>query len=571
MRQFRAAWVVLFLLGFIGAAPAEDAAAGSFQEVLEKAQHHSREGEWAEAAKAWAKVVELNPVYGPHWHQRAQACRAAGDYRGAVAAFEKVLELGTGYRWQAAYNIACCHAKLGDKEAALRWLRKAMDLGHRNPSQAYRDDDLALMRDDASFRALVGMVDPKSLTRDEGWRTDLKWLAREIRRKHFDPYKRHSREEFDAYVRKLHDDIPKLSDAQVQVALVRLAAMAGDGHTYVRPAGPMQMLPVQFYQFTEGVFITAAAPEHADLAGAQVLRIGDHDVQAVQKAVEPLVSHDNPMGFLSLGVRLLTSPQLLHGLGLLPYPDKAALTVRDAAGKERIVTVPAVAVQPSAHGAVTAANWVTARRDATRPVPLYLKNRQAAYWFEHVPEHKLVYFQYNGVRNEGKEPLEKFCERLFKFINENDVEKLVIDLRWNGGGNSFLNRPIIHGLIRCEKVNKKGKLFAVIGRQTFSAAQNCTTDLEMHTNVTFVGEPSGSSPNFIGESVNIRLPFSGMTGSISDLYWVRSWPMDYRIWIAPQLYAPPSFALYKDNRDPALEAILAAGPEPAKVTTGTGR
>jgi hypothetical protein len=33
--------------------------------------------------------------------------------------------------------------------------------------------------------------------------------------------------------------------------------------------------------------------------------------------------------------------------------------------------------------------------------------------------------------------------------------------------------------------------------------------------------------------------------------------MDYRPWISPQLYAPPTFAAYKENRDPALEAVLA--------------
>ena len=57
------------------------------------------------------------------------------------------------------------------------------------------------------------------------------------------------------------------------------------------------------------------------------------------------------------------------------------------------------------------------------------------------------------------------------------------------------------------------------------------------------------------------LPYSKMTGSISDLYWQSSWPMDYRTWIAPQLYAPPTFATYATNRDPALDAILACGEQ----------
>jgi hypothetical protein len=71
------------------------------------------------------------------------------------------------------------------------------------------------------------------------------------------------------------------------------------------------------------------------------------------------------------------------------------------------------------------------------------------------------------------------------------------------------------------------------------------------------GEPTGSSPNFVGQDVNLRLPFSGMTGSISDLYWQISAATDFRVWIAPLLYTPPSFPLFKANRDPALEAMLA--------------
>jgi hypothetical protein len=32
--------------------------------------------------------------------------------------------------------------------------------------------------------------------------------------------------------------------------------------------------------------------------------------------------------------------------------------------------------------------------------------------------------------------------------------------------------------------------------------------------------------------------------------------MDYRTWIAPQIYTPPTFAAFRANRDPAMEAIL---------------
>jgi hypothetical protein len=203
------------------------------------------------------------------------------------------------------------------------------------------------------------------------------------------------------------------------------------------------------------------------------------------------------------------------------------------------------------------AGWVFAHETAPGPEPLHQKYRRSPYWFEYLPESKTVFFQYNAVRNDSAEPLEKFCERLFRFVNENAVEKLVIDLRWNQGGNNFLNAPLIHGLIRCEKINKTGKLFVIIGRKTFSAAMCCATQIERHAAAIFVGEPTGSRPNFVGESIPVSLPYSKMQGTISDLYWQNSVAMDYRPWIAPTLYAPPSFELYRAKRDPAMEAIAA--------------
>ena len=130
-------------------------------------------------------------------------------------------------------------------------------------------------------------------------------------------------------------------------------------------------------------------------------------------------------------------------------------------------------------------------------------------------------------------------------------------MRWNGGGNNFLNRPLVHGLIACDQVNRKGRLFVIVGRNTFSAAMCGATHIERHTNATFVGEPTGSSPTFVGETIDFQLPYSGAFANVSDLLWQSGWAMDYRPWVAPLLYTPPTFALYKENRDPAMEAIAA--------------
>lgn len=523
---------------------------GAPYDLLKEAQAKTAANDYAAALPLWEKVIEQNPHYFRHWIAYANALFAAKEYKRAIAAYQKWNELGASYPWDAPYQIARCHALIGDKESALKWLEQALDLGYRNLRQAQTDESFAPLRDHAKYKELVALADTSKMTRDEGYRYDLVFLARELKRVHYDPFKKVSKEEFDAYVKKLHSDIPKLSDAQVTVGFMKLLQMMGDGHTTMGRVQAMpSQLPVQFYLFTEGLFVTAAAPEHAELVGAQVLKFGDAPVEKVLEAMKEVVSRDNSMWVKFVGVNLMRNPFIMNGLGLIPAADKVTLTVKDAKGATRSVTVAAGAFSPNP-------TWANARKDAKLPEPLTMKNRQTNYWFEYLPESKTVFFQYNAVQNISSEPLTAFAERLFKFINENDVERLVIDMRWNSGGNNFLNRPLVHGLIKNDKINKRGKLFVIVGRHTFSAAMNGATDIERHANAIFVGEPTGSSPNFVGETVGFQLPYSKMTGSISDLLWQSSVAMDYRTWIAPTLYAPPSFELFRQNRDPAMEVIL---------------
>jgi hypothetical protein len=60
------------------------------------------------------------------------------------------------------YNLACTHALLGNREAALDWLRRSLDQSGTSPGElrrekdwAARDPDLGSLRDDPRFAALV--------------------------------------------------------------------------------------------------------------------------------------------------------------------------------------------------------------------------------------------------------------------------------------------------------------------------------------------------------------------------------------------------------------------------------
>ena len=534
----------------------------TYFETLAQAEAKMSAKEWSDAAALWEKVISLNPTEGKFWDRLATARYNLKDYRKVIAANEKVIELGYGSPASAAFNIASNYALLEEKEQALRWLGKAFEMGYRNLAHAQTAPNLQLLRSDPRYRRLVALVDVSKTTRVQGWRYDLQLLAREVKRMAHSSFRGAKEAAFDAAAKKLHDAIPRLTDAQIIVGLMKLMGEVGDGHSGIFFSGEraelQQTLPVLFYLFEEGLFIIAADPKHKDLLGAQVLRFGGHTVTEVVQTIDPLISRDaSPMWIKTATPYRMRHLPLLHALGLIPDAQKVSLVIRSIDGTERTVTLTTDTSQPNIWNIKpNPPTWVNLPQTLAAPVPLYLKNPATRFWFEYLPDSKTVYFQFNSVRNEQKESLAAFSERLFKFINENEVEKLVIDLRWNNGGNTALLPPFIHGLIKNEQVNRRGRLFVIIGRRVFSAAQNAATFFERHTNAIFVGEPTGSSPNFVGEEDPFTLPYSKLEASVSNLEWQSSYPHDKRIWIAPQIYVPPTFAAYRANRDLALEAIL---------------
>jgi tetratricopeptide (TPR) repeat protein/ketosteroid isomerase-like protein len=537
----------------------------------QQAQSLLRQQNWAAAAAAYQEVVRDNPDDGGNWFNYGFALHSLKRYEEAIKAANKSAELG--FRPETAfYNIACAHALMGHKDEALTWLEKAISSGFNQDGTVRTDTDLDSIRDDARFKKLIG-TPPDGLSRDERWQYDLDYLVRRMEKVHYNLYAKITREKFQQAIADLKTKISSLKDEELAVGIQGILALVGDGHTTVdwesrhspnKPARPRY--PVEFYLYKEGLYVRGAAPELTDIVGSKVLRIGNSSVEDAIRAVEQLCSRDNSMGMKLQAPMYLTNPAVLSYLKLADDMSHVALVVKKTDGAEASVDL-----KPAAIDREEVKNFVRANAKTKTPEPISFRKNDDKFWYEYLPENKMVYCQYNQVANKDAESLESFWGKMFEFINEKPVDTLVVDMRNNGGGNNFLNRPLIHGLIRCDRVNQPGHLFVLIGRTTFSAAMNCAVDIERNTNAMFVGEPTGSSPNFVGETNILVLPCSGVRLSCSSLYWQSSTATDRRTWIAPALKAEPSIVAFAANRDPGLEAInayLHAGP--AGVDNGAG-
>lgn len=524
----------------------------------------ARTAEKGEAPRLWQRVVEANPVCDANWLRLAEARDDAGDPAGAVVAYQRAYELGASSPADIAFEIARCLAKLGENEGATEWLRRAFEMGYRYFGRARLDEDLAKFRRDPDIRALLGLVDRPYPDRAAAWGHDLRFLVGEVRRKSHHTIRPVTIAEFEASASALAARAANLSDHQMLVELMKLVATLGDGHARVEaPDGDRSFaptLPVMLYLFEEGLFVIAAAQEHRDLVGAQVIAIEGRPLAAVAETVRPTISRDNEQGVRAMLPYRLREVAVLHALGIAASPDRVSLTL--APGQDTVVrdmeieaddtwpTGKLKGVRPCP------ADWEYLPRRSGRPLARYLRWAGNTFWFEDLPERQAVYFQLNSVQDAPDESLAALAERLCDAVAQEHVRRLIIDLRWNGGGNTFLVMPLLHRLIGLGKLGRPGGLFVLVGRRTFSAAQNLASLLDRHAQPIFVGEPTGSSPNFVGESVPFTLPYSGARVMVSDLFWQNGWPMDYRTWISPHLYVPPTFAALRDNLDPALDAVL---------------
>lgn len=107
-----------------------------------------------EAAARFERYLKVHPESGRAWSNLGYVHLAAEKEKEAARAFAKALE--RGYRRSASmYNLACAHARLGEKDTAFSWLDRAIDAGGVSAGQIERDDDLFKLKRDSRFRKAV--------------------------------------------------------------------------------------------------------------------------------------------------------------------------------------------------------------------------------------------------------------------------------------------------------------------------------------------------------------------------------------------------------------------------------
>jgi hypothetical protein len=384
------------------------------------------------------------------------------------------------------------------------------------------------------------------LSREEKWRGDLIYLFAELPKRHKNLFFKITRERFDREIAGIIESVPKLSDSEIKLALRRLTAMIGDPHTRIS-YNVDKTYPITLYQFSDGVFAAATMEEYKGALGAKLIRIGETDIERAKEAVRPFVTFENEWRFKHQFPNYLTDPENLYLLKILPSVNEGDFTFDDGHGNQFVV-------KPRPVSTKEGIKFITPFDSPPGKTPLYLRNPEQNYWYEYLPDSKTLYLHYRRCANMPLRPFNRFASELLMFMDKNPVERMVIDLRMNVGGNSTILDPFIKALSKRRDVNQPGRLFALIGRGTFSSACLNAIRLKRETKAMLLGEPTGQRPNSYGEVKAMTLPHSKMRVQYSTRYFKTM--NDDPPALAPDIQVELSSSDYTSGSDPVLERAL---------------
>jgi len=387
----------------------------------------------------------------------------------------------------------------------------------------------------------------------------------------------------------------KMSDAEFDLAVARLVARADNAHSKVREydrTPRYSRLPVRGHPFADGYHIIRAHAGHERLLGARVLAIGEIGMDEVKQRLRPYIA--GPEGtFLKYLPYLLEVPELMHAAGLIARPDRMPMDLEVLSGEREQVVFEAPfppsdeqiarsyqLLSPVVYSE-SQPDWQTL--PAPGESPLYLQAALERFQRARLSDPEATYIQFWSNSDGPEQSIGDFCEESLRAFRADPTPVLIVDHRFNSGGNYLKTRDCMSAF--GASIPPGGRLYIIVGGATFSAGLYSVGFLAQAAGdqAMLVGEPVGDRLRAWGEDNLLRLPNSGieikfstglhdLTRPCRDLtrcFWLNIL-VDLRIdSLAPDIPALQSFADYARGVDPALEAIRRHERLPARTESAS--
>ena len=315
------------------------------------------------------------------------------------------------------------------------------------------------------------------------------------------------RNKFEKQIKKMYRECGELSDmSSFKVYLAKVAASLHDGHTAISYWNALdKVFPVRLVIDGDApAIIDATSEEHKELLGKEVAKINGKPLKQILKKARSIVSADNELNFENLVKEYLMFTEFWALMGMngenihLTFTDGSSIELCAINKKEFKVAQ----LQKNTKGRVTA-------------------QRGVLFDYTIYEDESICYLQFNQFADRLTHPrhpqlarFDEFTCNMMNEIKEKGIKTLVIDLQYNGGGNSQLGDVLLSWLYP----HKETKQFDVEVRMS----ELLCTHYPYYRELTVNGEPPkmGCIYNYVGfdQSKNHKIDYNAVQDSTKHIY-----------------------------------------------------
>jgi hypothetical protein len=365
---------------------------------------------------------------------------------------------------------------------------------------------------------------------------------------------------------------------QFLLSVLRIAAFADNGHDTESDEGdawwPAARLPVRMLWFPDAWVIARADSANADLLGARVLSIDNRLPGEVFRGLRDLWGGVDAYRRWNLE-RIVEHEGLLHAAGLARHADRLRLELQLVDGRRihrtlKFVPKTALPAAQILERVWSPAPWPGEAEKGwhafdPKPTPLYLQDGARLFRVVRVPELQALFIQMRVHFDMDGETVADFRHKVDGEIDEYHPRHLIVDLRFDTGGNIDETRDWQRAL----PARVPGRVYVLVGRYTFSAGIVAAAAFKHDApqQVRLVGEGVGDRLRWWSEGHNVCMPDSHYCLHLTTGLWdlvngCAERPECYGdkydarvVDLFPDLDAPLTLTSWVSGRDPGMEAI----------------
>ncbi len=371
-----------------------------------------------------------------------------------------------------------------------------------------------------------------------------------------------------------------LDPAHLRVALMQITALADNGHSrlgYDTGAEPDE-LPVRVALFADELYVMRASDEAADLLGGRVIEVDGRPIEEVMSRLETLRGGTRAWrrAYASM---YLPWQDVLHGLDIAAGMQQSTWTVITPAGATAKRTLTARRLT-EVQSRTFVKRWISSeplaafnegwQAYAPAALPLALQQFDQPFRVESLPGSCALYVQYKSNDDQAGQSISEFSRKVREALQAHPPCALVMDLRYNDGGNYLKTAGFMRHLP--DYLPAAARIYLLTGPLTYSAGLVSTAFIKQAAGarVTVLGEPPGDRAAFYSEGQlgclpNYPLCVAYATGKhdyqqpctdLEDCFWPNYlFPTRIRS-LDPDETIVLTFADWRAGRDPVVERAL---------------